>query len=500
MKPLLVLARITFVGCLWSIIFIEGIRVIVLENWRFDIFWPPHWAYAWNLWQSGWVIDTRKEWAFILILITFIPLWLMGWIALSLVPWETILLKIVTFPFKLFKKSVQPIAQAVSGTPVITKRKSYKEIRPQGKRVPIYDYTTAPTPAGQSTPALAQTSAAAALPPPSSAVKDRAVSTRETINHTIFDLDDEDDDFDLDIDSFEKADIFKIDSNKKKNKTPAFEEDDNRSYAAKPKKRFADDFDMDEDDARDNEDYTPRRTKRRPERKSAMYDMSEEDDDDDDIQAYEPAYTQKRENTRSRNRLGDDDRKYEKPARRSRNELREQTPKRERAVKSESSSVFDVFKQKGYDVLHDVPVGKNVADLIALSADKMLICVVDRERGDWLADEERFNDEEPLWFSENSHRISPVRKADMMAGKIQKALEDTDLDFQVKPYVIVTAGNIINAEDMFDVWADLDVGVVRFAAGSPEDLPLLSKAVKPCDENISEEDFSALKKVFKKLG
>lgn len=511
MKPLLVLARITFVGCLWSIIFIEGIRVIVLENWRFDIFWPPHWAYAWNLWQSGWVIDTRKEWAFILILITFIPLWLMGWIALSLVPWETILLKIVTFPFKLFKKSVQPIAQVVSGTPVITKRKSYKEIRPQGKRVPIYDYTAAPAPIASAAPAIAQTSAAAALPAPSSAIKDRAASTRETINHTIFDLDDEDDDFDLDIDSFEKADIFKIDSNKKKKNMPVFEEDDDdRSYVSKSQRRNADDdrpyngkskarfegndFD-DEDD--DQEDYVPRRLRGRPAKKSASYDMEE---DDDDVKPYERSYSSKRENRRSRNRFDDEEPRYEKQARRSKNEGREQNPKRERNARSAGGSIFDVFEEKGYDVLRDIPVGKNMADLIALSADKMLVCVVDQERGDWLADEERFNDEEPLWFSENSHRISPVRRADIMVSKIQKVLEDTSLDFEVKPYVIVTSGNIINAEDMFDVWADLDVNVVRFASGSPEELPVLSKAVKPAVERISEEDFNALKKVFKKLG
>ena len=53
MKPLIVLARIILVGCLWSIIFTEGVRVIILENWYFDIFWPLHWIYAWNLWQSG---------------------------------------------------------------------------------------------------------------------------------------------------------------------------------------------------------------------------------------------------------------------------------------------------------------------------------------------------------------------------------------------------------------------------------------------------------------
>lgn len=123
MKPLIVLARITFVGCLWSIIFIEGIRVIMLENWRFDIFWPPHWMHAWNLWLSGWVIDTPKEWAFILIIFAFIPLWLTGWIALSLIPFESLLCKMAMYPVNLIKALFTPIKAATAKAPVVVKKK-----------------------------------------------------------------------------------------------------------------------------------------------------------------------------------------------------------------------------------------------------------------------------------------------------------------------------------------------------------------------------------------
>ena len=87
-----------------------------------------------------------------------------------------------------------------------------------------------------------------------------------------------------------------------------------------------------------------------------------------------------------------------------------------------------------------------------------------------------------------------------MAVKIEKALENAGLDLQIVPYVIITVGNIINAEDMVDVWADLDVNVARFASGSPNELPPLSKTVKPADESLSQEDFGKLKKALKKLG
>ena len=91
MKPLLILLRIVIVGLLWSILFIEGVRVIMLTNWYFDIFRSTHWLHAWNLWLSGWVIDEPKEWAFILIILTTIPVWITVWAALSTIHWSYIL-------------------------------------------------------------------------------------------------------------------------------------------------------------------------------------------------------------------------------------------------------------------------------------------------------------------------------------------------------------------------------------------------------------------------
>ena len=103
MKPILVLSRVIIVGLFWSIFFLEGIRIIMLQNWYFDIFNPEHWNIAWNLWLSGWIIDEPKEWAFILIILTFIPLWLTGWAALSLISWENIIGRLLLMPWNLFK-------------------------------------------------------------------------------------------------------------------------------------------------------------------------------------------------------------------------------------------------------------------------------------------------------------------------------------------------------------------------------------------------------------
>ena len=75
----------------------------MLRNWHFDILNMEHWQIAWDLWLNSWVISEPKEWAFVLIIISFIPLWFTGWIALSLVSWGKVVWFILTLPWKLFK-------------------------------------------------------------------------------------------------------------------------------------------------------------------------------------------------------------------------------------------------------------------------------------------------------------------------------------------------------------------------------------------------------------
>ena len=131
MKPLLILMRIAFVGIFWSIIFLEGVRVILLTNWRFDILRTSHWEHAWNLWLSGWVIDDPKEWAFVLIILTFIPLWLTGLAALSMIKWGKIFGWVLEIPLKfinkIFEKPIKSIANTAS-VKVVKKKKSYNNL------------------------------------------------------------------------------------------------------------------------------------------------------------------------------------------------------------------------------------------------------------------------------------------------------------------------------------------------------------------------------------
>ena len=113
-----------------------------------------------------------------------------------------------------------------------------------------------------------------------------------------------------------------------------------------------------------------------------------------------------------------------------------------------------------------------------------------------LADEEKFNDEEPLWFSESSHRISPVRKIDIAKDVLNTKLAVADFNFEVIAYVVIQSGNIINAEDMFDIWNSMNINVARINRGSPKEIRLFSKSVENCEQKADKNTVEKLKKLI----
>lgn len=141
-------------------------------------------------------------------------------------------------------------------------------------------------------------------------------------------------------------------------------------------------------------------------------------------------------------------------------------------------SIMDILRSAGYRLISDAKIAGKKVDFVAVSAGHILLALVDSETGDWLADEERFNDEEPLWFSESNHRISPVRLILNARDSLQPMLTGQARGMEIKPMVIVRQGTIINAEDMFEVWSGLNVTVCRFEDGGPEEIALLPNSVK----------------------
>lgn len=406
MKPLLILLRIILVGLFWSIFFIEGIRVIMLTNWHFDIFRITHWEHAWNLWLSGWVIDEPKEWAFVLIILTFIPVWITVWAALSTIHWGELITFLSILPLKifnrLFEKQVKKIANTAS-VKVVKKKKSYKEVRPKSIRAPLDDGSRSSIFDEERKAALSGVSVKSKPRQTGSNVSAPKAEPKE-FTHSLFEMGDSEP---LDFDLFEET-------------SPAPEEihpapaSKNESPATAPNKKKSSDS------------------------------------------------SGKQKN-------------------------------------SSVNSSFELLKQKGYEIITGATIQNTFIDFIGVSKSQICLCLNDKEPGDWLADEERFNDEEPLWFSESSHRISPVRKADLARITLQEKLKDADLSFDVVPFVIEQIGNIINAEDMFDIWKDIGVKVTRIDRGTPKEIPLFAKALEESDGSVDKAVFDKIKKLLRSI-
>ena len=468
MKSLLVFIRIILVGCLWGIVFTEGIRVIMLCNWHFDIFWPDHWRQAIELWQAGWKMHAPKEWAFVLLIVTFIPMLLTGWWTLSMVAWEDLIYQALLVPGKIYRRFIRKQINVItSNNPYgVVRRKSYKEIRPAGVggiRTPISDYSNTTAPIGTTpmtngaNPAyMTAPFAGSSYAPPSvqTAPIKKSTDVSATIDHALFKFDDDDDDdFDLDIDSFEKADL-----------------SSNKKPEAKNRKNNYHEANNDEDE---NENRSDRR--RRPDRKKQDEKMAADKHKGKDF-------------AQERKRSADSD-------------TQEDTFGNNSGKKSDTphSPVYDALTQKNYLVVNNISVKNTLIDYVGVGENEICFCLVDKENGDWLADEEIFNGEDPLWFSENSHRISPVCRLDKIKSDIENKLAEEGYTQDLSFFVVIQMANIINADDMFEVWHDMNINVTRINRGAPKEIPLFTKTLNESEGVPDKKDIDKLIKTLKNL-
>ena len=141
-------------------------------------------------------------------------------------------------------------------------------------------------------------------------------------------------------------------------------------------------------------------------------------------------------------------------------------------------NISELMNRAGYQVIEKVRFNNTIIDYVGMSADKILLGIADSQPGDWLADEERFNGEDPLWFSESSHRVSPVFQLVELAKAFAQKLSTVGYSGSVLPLFIVRKGTIINAEDMISTWQEMSVTVCRTDIGGPDELKTVTQSVE----------------------
>ena len=167
-------------------------------------------------------------------------------------------------------------------------------------------------------------------------------------------------------------------------------------------------------------------------------------------------------------------------------------PERERL----QEDVVNLLSGANYQVVRDVLMNKLTLAYVGVATDTIVLALADTEAGDWLADEEFFNEEEPLWFSENAHRISPVYRLVETSKSFQKKVQDAGYPQRVIPMLIEQAGTIINAADMAETWNKMNVIVCRTDMGGPEELPSVAAAVPHAADKGTAADLESIRNLF----
>lgn len=76
-----------------------------------------------------------------------------------------------------------------------------------------------------------------------------------------------------------------------------------------------------------------------------------------------------------------------------------------------------------------------------------------------LADEERFNDEDPLYFCESSTRVSPIWLLTCAAQHLIKSCERADIHGVTIGCVMLSNSMFVNYDEMYDTWNEMSVAV-----------------------------------------
>lgn len=158
--------------------------------------------------------------------------------------------------------------------------------------------------------------------------------------------------------------------------------------------------------------------------------------------------------------------------------------------------ITDILVKAGYKVVADAQIDDMKVDYVAIDAHNIYVLVGDDKVGDWLADEEKFNGENPLWFSESSHRISPVFEMKNATDAFAERLKAVGDSHKIVPVLVVKDGTIINAEDMKQTWEQMGVVVCRTDKGGPDELPTVGEWTPSVVEAADASDIDIIRNSF----
>lgn len=145
-------------------------------------------------------------------------------------------------------------------------------------------------------------------------------------------------------------------------------------------------------------------------------------------------------------------------------ELRGQTKGSVMAFLKDLSQDTELYSNtsKGLEPLlqdHEVYIYANVNEVVLVTLDPRSSRMAE------LADEEPFNDEHPLWFTDRDHRESPAWKLAVTCEMFRERLGRLSNHAPAVWGMLLTGCEVINFEDMLNVWKKLKISVLDHQSG-----------------------------------
>ena len=89
----------------------------------------------------------------------------------------------------------------------------------------------------------------------------------------------------------------------------------------------------------------------------------------------------------------------------------------------------------------------------------VVVCIDNIVHKDELADEDQYNGEPPLYFTESTHRISPVWLLSETMKQIKKKLAESNISLHIWG-VLLSKSSFINSDDMKEIWEEMNISVI----------------------------------------
>lgn len=156
-----------------------------------------------------------------------------------------------------------------------------------------------------------------------------------------------------------------------------------------------------------------------------------------------------------------------------------------------------LFLEDDADIVMECGKGVKNLTLVHDGGTLMLVSFFDEPARDWLADEEEINDEPALWFSDQSHRPSPLYTLKLAI----EYLKSHGIVNVVPLTILSDHVNIINTPYIADVWREIGITVCYCFRNEDDIAPFeetigVLKKAHPEWQEWNEEDLGKIQKLL----